>query len=85
VSGLKVVFQTDDGLVQAVDTMDLSIREGEKLDPISESGYGKTVFSHAIMRLLGDMTKVAGSIAFRGKNLYSLDRESMRRLRCKEA
>jgi ABC-type dipeptide/oligopeptide/nickel transport system ATPase component len=67
VSGLKVVFRTDDGLVQAVDTMDLNIGEGEKLGPIGESGCGKTVFSHAIMRLLGDMTKVTGSIAFRGK------------------
>ncbi|OPY26319.1 MAG: putative ABC transporter ATP-binding protein [Methanocella sp. PtaU1.Bin125] len=84
VYSLKVVFPTDDGIVRAIDTMDLSIREGEKLGLIGESGCGKTVFGHAIMRLLEDTTKVTGNIVFRGKALYSLDRESMRRLRGKE-
>ncbi len=83
VSNLKVSFPTDDGTVRAVDTIDLALSEGEKLGLIGESGCGKTVFGHAIMRLLEDTTKVTGSIAFHGKNLYSLDRESMRKLRGK--
>ena len=84
VSNLKVVFPTDDGLVRAVDTMDLNIGEGEKLGLIGESGCGKTVFGHAVMRILEGDAKVSGDIAFRGKKLYSLDRESMRRLRGRE-
>lgn len=84
ISGLRVTFETKDGKVRAVDSIDLNVYEGEKLGLIGETGCGKTVFGHAIMRLLEDTTKVTGSIAFHGKNLYSLDRESMRRLRGKE-
>ena len=84
VFGLKVVFPTNDGLVKAVDTMDLTIREGEKLGLIGESGCGKTVFGHAIMRILEEDAKVSGEIMFRGRRLYSLDMESMRRIRGRE-
>lgn len=84
VSGLQVVFETDDGVVRAVDTIDLSLDAGSKVGLIGESGCGKTVFGHAVMRILEDTTTVTGSIKFRGKNIYSLDRESMRRIRGKE-
>jgi peptide/nickel transport system ATP-binding protein len=81
---LKVSFPTEDGIVRAIDAIDLNVMENEKLGLIGESGCGKTVFGHAIMRLLEDTTQVTGTIVFHGKNLYSLDRESMRRIRGKE-
>lgn len=84
ITGLRVIFRTEDGEVRAVDTIDIDIGEGCKLGLIGESGCGKTVFGHAIMRILDDSTQVTGSITFNGKNLYSLDPESMRRLRGKE-
>jgi peptide/nickel transport system ATP-binding protein len=84
VTCLRVKFLTDDGIVRAVDSIDLIIEEKEKLGLIGESGCGKTVFGHAIMHILDDTATVTGSIVFRGKNLYSLDRESMRKIRGKE-
>lgn len=84
VNGLKVFFPTEDGVVRAVDTMDLCICEGEKVGLIGESGCGKTVFGHAVMRILDEDAKVTGDIIFRGRRLYSLDRESMRKIRGKE-
>jgi peptide/nickel transport system ATP-binding protein len=84
VSNLKVVFPTEDGLVRAVDKMDLDMSNKEKLGLIGESGCGKTVFGQAIMRLLDDTAEVTGCIVFHGKDLYSLDCESIRKIRGKK-
>ena len=83
VSDLRVVFETDDGEVMAVDTIDLHVDEGTRFGLIGESGCGKTVFGHAIMRTLENTTIVTGNIDFSGRNLYSLDGESMRKIRGK--
>ena len=43
IRGLKTYFATDDGMVQAVDGVDLAIGRGETLGVVGESGCGKTV------------------------------------------
>ena len=43
IRGLKTHFATDDGMVQAVDGVDLTIDRGETLGVVGESGCGKSV------------------------------------------
>ena len=43
IRGLKTHFKTDDGMVRAVDGVDLTIERGETLGVVGESGCGKTV------------------------------------------
>lgn len=77
-------FPTEDGLVKAVNGVDLSIAESEIVGLIGESGSGKSVLGLSIMRLLQDDVIFKGDILYRGKNLYSLEKEDMRKLRGKE-
>ena len=50
-SGLKTYFYTDEGISKAVDGVDYSIKKGETLGVVGESGCGKSVTALSIMRL----------------------------------
>jgi peptide/nickel transport system ATP-binding protein len=52
VNNLRVAFRTDEGLVQAVDSVDFTVRRGQTLGIVGESGSGKSVSTKALMRLL---------------------------------
>lgn len=80
IKGLKTYFDTEDGLVPAVDGVDITICEGETVGIVGESGCGKSVTSLTAMRLTSGKV-VAGSIAFQGKDLLALSDEEMRLLR----
>lgn len=83
IKGLKTHFFTDDGVVKAVDGVDLSILEGQTVGVVGESGCGKSVTSLSIMRLLAD-TKgrvVDGSIMYRDIDLQTLSEKEMRAIR----
>jgi peptide/nickel transport system ATP-binding protein len=82
VSGLKTHFFTEDGVVQAVDGVDLRLGRGETLGIVGESGSGKSVTSLSIMRLVSQPGKiVAGSVVFDGMDLLALTDEQMRVIR----
>ena len=81
---LNAGFPTKRGLVRAVTSVDLTIREGECLGLIGESGCGKTVLGMTIMRLLQPNTIISGEILYKGQNLLALKEEEMRKLRGKE-
>jgi peptide/nickel transport system ATP-binding protein len=81
---LKTHFPTPDGLVRAVDTIDLSIREKETFGLIGETGCGKTVLGLTIMRLLQPTTTVEGKIVYKGKNVLEISEAEMRKVRGEE-
>jgi peptide/nickel transport system ATP-binding protein len=82
VVGLKTYFFTEEGVVQAVDGVDLMVRRGETLGIVGESGSGKSVTSLSIMRLVSQPGKIVeGEMVFDGVNLLALDGEAMRKIR----
>src|SRR5215204_713232 len=52
VRGLKTHFFLDEGVVKAVDGVDLKIRRGETLCVVGESGCGKSVTARSILQLV---------------------------------
>ncbi|WP_159585603.1 ABC transporter ATP-binding protein [Chelativorans xinjiangense] len=86
ISGLKTYFKTDDGTVRAVDGVDLAIGRGEVLGVVGESGCGKSVTAHTVLKLIqmppGKIND--GRILWQGRDLVPLDLEEMRKIRSKE-
>ena len=79
---LAVSFATDDGTVHAVDGIDLVLARGRTLGLVGESGCGKSVTSLAIMGLLPpENSKVKGEVRFEGRDLLTLDADTIRDLR----
>lgn len=83
VRDLVTGFETDAGLVTAVDGVSFDVRKGKTLGIVGESGCGKSVTAFSIMRLLPQpMGKIlGGSILFDGKDLTQLDEKAMRDVR----
>lgn len=83
VNDLETTFFTDDGNISAVDHISFSIREGEILAIVGESGCGKSVTSLSIMGLVpnppGKIT--SGEILLEGRDLTKLSEKEMRRIR----
>ncbi len=84
IRNLKVYFYSEDGVVQAVNDVDLDIGEGETLGIIGETGCGKTILGLSILRLLSENTKVEGRILYKGEDLLKLSEDEMRKIRGKE-
>ncbi len=82
VRNLKTYFFTEDGVVKAVDGVDFTVRRGEVLGLVGESGCGKSVTSLSIMRLVGIPGKIVdGEILFEGRNLLELSEDEMVHMR----
>ena len=79
ISGLRTWFFTNDGVVKAVDGVDLSVGRGEIVGVVGESGSGKTVSMYSVLRLVSEPGRVvAGSVRFDGIDLLSLPRRQLR-------
>ncbi|MBV8988819.1 MAG: ABC transporter ATP-binding protein, partial [Solirubrobacterales bacterium] len=82
VEDLRVYFDTEDGVVHAVDGVSYSVDTGKTLGIVGESGSGKTVSSLTTLgltRLQG--ATVSGRIQFEGRDLVGLSDRELRRLR----
>jgi peptide/nickel transport system ATP-binding protein len=82
VSDLRVAFATEEGRVQAVDGVSLSLAEREILAVVGESGSGKSVTALTVMGLTrGRNSKIEGSVRFAGEELLTANDEKIRRIR----
>ncbi len=82
VRGLKTYFFTEDGVVKAVDGVDLQVYPGEILGLVGESGCGKSVTSFSILRLVDEPGRIVeGQVWFEGQNLLALDEAAMSHIR----
>jgi peptide/nickel transport system ATP-binding protein len=85
VRNLRVSFNTEQGLAQAIDGVSFDVAESEIMGVVGESGSGKTVSLLAVMGLINDPNAVIeGSIKFRGKELVGLSNKDMQALRGRE-
>jgi len=83
IQDLQTHFFTGEGVVRAVDGVTLSVRPGETLGLVGESGCGKTVTALSILRLIPTPPGriVGGTICFEGRDLLRLPEEEMRSIR----
>ena len=72
------LFSSEREPIRAVDGITLSIRKGETLGLVGESGCGKTTAGKAILRLI---EPTSGLILFKGEDILGLNREGLRKLR----
>ena len=78
VRNLKTHFYTEDGVVRAVDGVNLDLYPGEVIGLVGESGCGKSVTSLSIMRLIVPPGKVIeGQVLLNGKDLFKLTEREM--------
>ena len=79
IRNLQVRFRAGDGEIEAVRGIDLTIRRGEVLGVIGESGSGKTVSMTALLRLLPDNARVSADVlAFDGEPILAPSAEAFR-------
>ena len=82
VKNLSVNFDTQDGVVHAVDNVSYKVEKGKTLAIVGESGSGKSVSSLALMGLLNSSkATITGTVNFAGQELISADPEDVRKLR----
>jgi peptide/nickel transport system ATP-binding protein len=82
VRDLKTAFQTPAGLIPAVNGVNFSLRAGETLGLVGESGCGKTVTALSILRLLPEhVSRQSGQILFDERDLMALKGPEMRAIR----
>ena len=86
VEDLRTYFDTRDGVVKAVDGLSFSVRPGEILSVVGESGCGKSITSLSVMQLLPRPPArfASGRIMFKGRDLLQASEEEMRRVRGNE-
>ena len=85
VKNLKTYFQTEDGVVKAVDGVAFELKKGETLGIVGESGSGKSVTNLSVMRLIPEPPGkiVEGEIIFDGTDVCALSIDEMRKIRGK--
>lgn len=86
IENLAVRFSTVDGVVHAINGVDLKIEKGKTLGLVGETGAGKTTTALSILRLIpnppGEITN--GSIVLEGKNVFEYSEKEMEKIRGKQ-
>ena len=83
VKNLRTYFETDDGIVKAVDDISFQLKRGETLGIVGESGSGKSVTNLSIIRLVPTPPGkiVSGEVVFNGNDLLLLSNDAIRKIR----
>lgn len=85
IKNLQTHFHIGKRVVKAVDGVSISVKAGEMLAIVGESGCGKSVTAMSVMRLLPEPpAKIQGEILFEGKNLLAMSMDEIRDIRGKE-
>ena len=85
VSDLRVTFNTYAGEVKALDGVELTVRKGEILGLVGESGCGKSVTSLSIVGLLPpNANVVSGQVLLEGQDILRMSKEDLRKVRLSE-
>ena len=80
---LVVEYHTDDAVIHAVNNVSLSVKRGETIGLVGETGAGKTTIARAIMRILQTPPAkfCGGKIIFEDQDIMELTEKQMRRVR----
>ena len=83
VKDLRTYFDTEDGVVKAVDGISFRLKRGETLGIVGESGSGKSVTNLSLIRLIPDPPGriVGGEVVFNGQDILLLSGEEVRKIR----
>src|SRR5262245_44212711 len=82
VEDLRVHFETDDGLVKAVDGISYTVERGQTLGIVGESGSGKSVSSLTVMGLTrARNARISGTVRFDGQDLLNASDDEIRAIR----
>ena len=81
VKDLSIAFPAQHGDVDIVDRVSFSVRPGETMGLVGESGCGKSITSMAVMGLLPPTARMRGQILFKGRNLLEMSPEEHNALR----
>ena len=83
VKNLRTYFETDDGVVKAVDGISFELKRGQTLGIVGESGSGKSVTNLSIIRLIPEPPGkiVSGEAIFNGTDLLLVSNEAIRKIR----
>ena len=81
INNLNISFDTNDGVVKAVNDVSFNLGKNESLAIVGESGSGKTQLVFSILDLLAKNAKVSGSIKYESKEILDLSEYEMNRIR----
>ncbi|QKC86528.1 ABC transporter ATP-binding protein [Mesorhizobium sp. NZP2077] len=81
VKDLRVRFRTLDGAVEAVKGINIHVNAGETVAVVGESGSGKSQTMMAAMSLLASNGEATGSVDYRGRNLLTLSKSDLNKVR----
>jgi ABC-type glutathione transport system ATPase component len=82
IKNLQVGFQTQNGLVPAVNGINITLMPGQTLAIVGESGSGKSTTAHAIINLLPGSGRITGGeVLFEGRDLSKLNPKQMEEVR----
>ena len=83
ISDLVIEYHTDDAVIHAVNGINLSVKQGETIGLVGETGAGKTTIARAILRILQTPPAkfCSGKIVFQGQDIMSLSEKEMRKIR----
>ena len=86
IENLRVKFNTDSGIVNAVNGISFNIKKGETLALVGESGSGKSVTARGIIRLLANNAVLSNEtkITFDGKNINTYSEKEYQKIRGKK-
>lgn len=85
IKNLNLSFRSDDKEYQALHNVNLTLKEGEMLAIVGESGCGKTITAMSVLRLLAQNAEItSGEILYKGHNLLTLSEKEMQKIRGKE-